>query len=255
VLAAIGSVESSHGRGSEPGIHTGANEAGAMGPMQFLASTWTAYGADGNGDGRADVYEPADAVLGAARYLCASGAGDPARLPDAIWAYNHADWYVDQVLMLALRYGTGGLELATGAADAADVAKLAANPNLTLSANARFDLMSGIVDPRVVRLVGAVAANHHIAVSVFKTGHSELVAGTDRVSNHFSGRAVDIYAVDGADVGPSNDAALDLAVAILTADPALRPDEFGSPWPGLNQFPGAFSNADHQNHLHVGWRS
>jgi hypothetical protein len=252
VLAAIGSIESSHGRSTAPGVRDGANFAGAMGPMQFLGPTWAAYGVDGNQDGKRDVYFPGDAVFGAANYLCASGAGDPARLPDAIWAYNHADWYVDQVLVLALRYGAGGLELVE--ASAADVAHLLANPNLTLTPNARADLRDGLVDQRLVNVLAAAAATHRISVSVIKTGHSQFVAGTDRISNHFHGRGVDITAVDGAPVSPSNDSALDLALAILTADPSLRPDELGSPWPGLSQFPGAFSDAAHQDHLHLGWR-
>ena len=252
VLAAIGSIESSHGRSTAPGVRDGANFAGAMGPMQFLAPTWAAYGVDGNKDGTRDVHLAGDAVFGAANYLCASGAGDPARLPDAIWAYNHADWYVDQVLVLALRYGAGGLELLE--ASAADVENLLANPNLTLSPNARADLANGLVDQRVVNVLAAAVANHRISVSVIKTGHSQYVAGTDRVSNHFHGRGVDITAVDGAPVSAANDGALDLALAILTASPPLRPDELGSPWAGLSEFPGAFSDTAHQGHLHLGWR-
>ena len=249
ILAAIGSIESSHGRSQAPGVRSGANYAGARGPMQFLDPTWAAYGVDGNKDGRRDVYNATDAIFGAANYLCVSGAGDPSRLPDAIWAYNHADWYVDDVLVKAFRYGVGGLE----AEAAADVGKLLANPNLTLTPRARADLANGVVDPRVVRLLAAMVANHRISVSVFQTGHSQFVAGTDRVSNHFHGRAVDIYAVDGAPVSPSNDAALELSLAILTGAPALQPDEFGSPWAALSKFPGAFSDAGHQDHLHIGW--
>ena len=249
ILAGIGSIESQHGRLQAPGVRSGANFAGAMGPMQFLGPTWEAYGVDGNKDGRRDVYNPTDAVYGAANYLCASGAGDPSRLPDAIWAYNHADWYVDDVLVRAFRYGVGGLE----ADAAADLGKLLANPNLTLTPRARADLAGGLVDPRVVNLLAAAVVDHRISVSVFQTGHSQFVAGTDRVSNHFHGRAVDISAVDGAPVSPSNDAALALSLAILTGSPALQPDEFGSPWPGLSQFPGAFSDSGHQDHLHLGW--
>lgn len=73
-----------------------------MGPMQFLGSTWSAYRVDGNGDGRADVYDPADAIPAAARYLKANGA--PERIYGAIWRYNHADWYVRRVLGFARRY-------------------------------------------------------------------------------------------------------------------------------------------------------
>ncbi|MDQ4069960.1 MAG: hypothetical protein M3203_10900 [Actinomycetota bacterium] len=85
-----------------------------------------------------------------------------------------------------------------------------------------------------------------------RTGHSMFVAGT---SNHFYGRAVDIYAVNGAGVSASNQAALQLALALMTTAPETRPDEFGSPWPEFGAFPGAFSDAGHQGHLHLGWRA
>jgi hypothetical protein len=115
VLAAIGEIESDHGRLAAPGVRSGANVAGAMGPMQFLGGTWAAYGSDGDGDGTRDVYDPADAVPAAAGYLCANGAGSIARLSDAIWRYNHAGWYVAEVIEGAIRYGAG---------DSADVAAL-----------------------------------------------------------------------------------------------------------------------------------
>jgi membrane-bound lytic murein transglycosylase B len=255
VLAAIGSVESNHGRANLPGVRTGANFAGAMGPMQFLAPTWARYGADGDSDGDSDVYDPADAVRGAAGYLCANGAGGLPGLPDALWAYNHAGWYVDEVLTLALRYGSDGLSAeAASAPETVSAATLVASPNLELTAQARADLLAGKADPRVVRsLAAAVASGHKLAVSVIETGHSMYVAGTTRVSNHYYGRAVDIYAIDGVPVSATNDAALEVALAVLTAAPELRPDEFGSPWPELSPFPGAFSDADHVDHLHLGW--
>ncbi len=99
VLAAIGQVESGHGR------NLGPSSAGALGPMQFLPSTWAAYGLDGDGDGRADILSPYDAIPAAAGYLCRSGANrGPDGLYDAIFAYNHADWYVRKVLALAAQY-------------------------------------------------------------------------------------------------------------------------------------------------------
>ena len=104
VLAAVGSVESAHGQSTAPGVRDGENFAGAMGPMQFLAGTWAAYSADGDGDGVRNVYDPDDAVFGAARYLCASGGAKTETLRAALWAYNHADWYVEMVLELAARY-------------------------------------------------------------------------------------------------------------------------------------------------------
>jgi hypothetical protein len=95
VLLAIGSVESNFG------LQSGASAAGALGPMQFLPSTWAAYGTDGDGDGVTDVMNPVDAVHGAARLLCANGGADASRLASAIWNYNHSDDYVRQVITLA----------------------------------------------------------------------------------------------------------------------------------------------------------
>lgn len=96
VLAAIGQVESGHGG------NTGPSSAGAMGPMQFLPSTFAAYAVDGNGDGTADIWNPADAIFSAANYLCANGAGvGPRALYNAIWHYNQADWYVLMVMQVA----------------------------------------------------------------------------------------------------------------------------------------------------------
>ena len=102
-LAAVGKVECDHGRSPLVGCHRGeANSAGARGPAQFLAATWKAYGVDGDADGDRDVYDPADAIHGIANYLHASGA--PADWRKALFAYNHADWYVERVLDQAAEY-------------------------------------------------------------------------------------------------------------------------------------------------------
>ncbi len=104
ILAGIGKVECDHGRDPDPSCtREGAtNSAGAGGPMQFLASTWATYGVDGDGDGRIDRWDPADAIYGAAHYLHASGA--PGNYKQAIFAYNHAGWYVAEVEGWAARY-------------------------------------------------------------------------------------------------------------------------------------------------------
>lgn len=105
VLAAVGNAESSHGRDNGPGIHSGTNSMGAAGPMQFLSSTWASFGVDGDGDGKRDVYNPADAIFGAANYLHHNHA--PARMQQALFAYNHDPQYVKGVLAQAAAYARG----------------------------------------------------------------------------------------------------------------------------------------------------
>jgi membrane-bound lytic murein transglycosylase B len=101
VLAAIGQVESGHG------TNTGPSSSGAMGPMQFLPSTFAAYAVDGDNDGDKDIWDPADSIYSAARYLCANGAGGgPRALYAAIYRYNHADWYVLMVMRVAAELAT-----------------------------------------------------------------------------------------------------------------------------------------------------
>jgi membrane-bound lytic murein transglycosylase B len=97
VLASINGIESAFG------TNMGPSSAGAVGWMQFLPSTWDMYGVDANGDGVADPYNPEDAIFAAASYL--SAAGMPGDTYDAIFAYNHADWYVAEVLANASCYG------------------------------------------------------------------------------------------------------------------------------------------------------
>jgi Transglycosylase SLT domain len=99
VLAAIGQIES--GDRSDPGT----SSAGALGPMQFLPSTWAQWGITAFGEtGAPNIMDPFDAVPSAARMLCADGAGTAAGLRGAIFAYNHATWYVNEVLALAEEY-------------------------------------------------------------------------------------------------------------------------------------------------------
>jgi hypothetical protein len=93
VLAAINEIETDYGR------NLNVSSAGALGWMQFMPSSWEAYGVDANKDGRKDPYNPVDAIFAAARYLKAANYENDVR--GAIFAYNHADWYVDSVMLRA----------------------------------------------------------------------------------------------------------------------------------------------------------
>ncbi|HKI67242.1 MAG TPA: lytic murein transglycosylase [Solirubrobacterales bacterium] len=97
VLAAINKIETAFG------TNLNVSSAGAVGWMQFIPSSWQTYGVDANGDGRKDPYNPVDAICAAAHYLHVAGGGKD--LYHAIFAYNHADWYVQEVLLYARAYG------------------------------------------------------------------------------------------------------------------------------------------------------
>ncbi len=123
ILAGIGKVESDDGQSNLPGVYSGANAFGAAGPMQIgiggaAGNVWggapvhpasqqvNGVATDANGDGVASVYEPADAIAGAAKYLLANGVLD--NVAQAIFAYNHLESYVQAVLYWADLYASGG---------------------------------------------------------------------------------------------------------------------------------------------------
>jgi hypothetical protein len=93
VLAAINEIETDYGR------NLNVSSAGALGWMQFMPATWRMYGVDANKDGKRDPFNPVDAIFAAARYLKAAGGDKDIRT--AIFAYNHAGWYVDSVMLRA----------------------------------------------------------------------------------------------------------------------------------------------------------
>jgi hypothetical protein len=97
ILTGINFVETNFG------TNMGPSSAGAEGWMQFMPEVWEEYGVDANGDGVRDAYNPWDAIFAAARYLKANGA--PGDWYKAIFAYNHADWYVQEVEEAAAKYG------------------------------------------------------------------------------------------------------------------------------------------------------
>jgi cell wall-associated NlpC family hydrolase len=134
ILAGIGRVESDDGRSNLPGVHSGSNAFGAAGPMQIgiggaSSNTWggnaihpasekvAGVATDADGDGIANVYDPADAIAGAAKYLLAHGVLD--NVQGAIFAYNHLESYVQTVLFFAGNYAKGGFSVSPVTLDAA----------------------------------------------------------------------------------------------------------------------------------------
>lgn len=246
VLAAVGKVETNHAS------NTATSSAGARGPMQFMPATWRAFGLDANGDGRTDITDPDDAVFSAAAYLCEHGGGDPERLEEALYAYNHAWWYVHRVMGIAERYVDGDWDT-TAPREPFDRTELIENPRLKLYPGGRADIAAGRIDARVLDLLALLTRQHEITVVSLQSGHSMNVAGTNRVSNHYRGRAVDIAMIDGERVSADSPRARALVTWLASLRGPQRPREVGSPFADFRSQPGHFSDAMHMGHVHVGW--
>jgi Transglycosylase SLT domain len=274
ILAAVGKVECDHGRTRLPGCNPPGtvNVAGATGPMQFLGSTWRrgtppmtvpaagqptattgqGYAADGDGDGSADVWNPADAIAGAARLLRANGA--PRNYERAIFAYNHAAWYVREVLEIAESYRAVASMSAPLPDPAASVREVLGNPRIQLTGAQRVDLASGLIDARVAALLAWAGRTHSLIVTALRSDHSYYTRrGT--VSNHALGRAADIGAVDGEICNGSRAGACGrLALELLSLSGTLDPTELIYCFdPDGPLSPNGFAAADHCDHVHFGF--
>jgi hypothetical protein len=256
ILAAIGAIESDHGRSVAPGVRAGLNAFGCCaGPMQFSVtgspSTWDAYGLDGDGDGRISPYAPADAIPAAAQYLRAAGA--PGDYRAALFAYNHADWYVADVLAKAAAF-RGAAEGGSLVPElSAAVGPVLDDPRIALTLLQRADLRSGLIDQRLVSALATIARRHSIVVTSLRSDHSTFTVDGG-VSNHSAGRAMDIGAVDGevcrgARTGPC----ADLVRALAALEGPLRATELIYCWDpdGPGDVRG-FARADHCDHIHWG---
>jgi hypothetical protein len=252
-------------------VQSGVNAYGCCaGPMQFsitrTANTWGTYGVDGDRDGDKDVYDPVDAIPAAADYLKASGA--PQDNHRAIFAYNHAEWYVAEVLTKASEYrgaldATRGRDipasLTSNLAGATEVLRLAdgPRPRIKLAASHRNDLSTGAIDTRVTSLLVAIARTHTITVWSLKSDHDYLTS-SGNPSNHAFGRAVDIGVVDGEQCASTRygrtGRCWHLARQIAQIKGALHPTEliFGIDPDGPTGPASAMS--DHTDHIHAGWQ-
>jgi Transglycosylase SLT domain len=172
VLASINKIETAFG------TNLNVSTAGAVGWMQFLPSSWEAFGVDANGDGKKDPYNPIDAICAAANYLKLAGAHKD--LYQSIFAYNHADWYVQEVLLYARAYGRLPSDL---------VGSLTG-----LTEGARFPIAA---DARYADDIAARAA--------LEDGSGSVAEASEVISSSPTPRGINIFSKQGAPVVAVND--------------------------------------------------
>jgi hypothetical protein len=177
VLAAINKIETGFG------TNLNVSSAGAVGWMQFLPSSWETYGLDANGDGRKDPYNPVDAICAAAHYL--KIAGGTKDLYNAILAYNHADWYVQEVLLYARAYGRLPSDLVgslTGLTEGAHF-PIAANARYADDISARASLHSSASSAVISSGDAAEAISSPTArgINIFSAKGAPVVAVNDGI--------------------------------------------------------------------------
>jgi len=261
VLAAVNAIETDYGR------NLAVSSAGAVGWMQFMPSSWYRFGVDADRDGLADPMDARDAIFAAARYLHFFGATH--NLRGALFAYNHADWYVDAVLLQAESMGDLPKDLARLAREAQPrlhrlmhmrttslEQRVLNDPRISIYECGREDIATHQIDRRVlVTLEYLAASGLKPTVTALKCGHS-LYTSSGNISEHSTGDAVDIAAINDIPIldhqGPGT--ITDTTIRrLLTLQGSLRPHQIIS----LMTFAGAdntLSLPDHADHIHVGFR-
>jgi len=206
VLAGIGKVESDDGQTTLTGVITGSNDFGAAGPMQIgidgaSGNQWggapihpasevvNGVATDEDGDGVANVYDPADAIAGAAKYLVEHGAQQ--NIPAAIFAYNHADWYVEEVLSWASTYASGGFTVTdvTQGSNAGAVTGKGGSSQLCSGSNQ----LAAFVAPNVL-------VSDAVSYAEAQLGKPYLFGGTGPAAFDCSGLVMMAYRAAGVDI-------------------------------------------------------
>ncbi|HKH23533.1 MAG TPA: lytic murein transglycosylase [Solirubrobacterales bacterium] len=246
-LAAVARLESAFGKGMS------ARQLRETGPLGISDENWKRYAVDGDADGKIRRETPADSAATLARMIWA--ADD---LRAGLFQHNHAEWYVKAVLNDA--------ESMAGSCQVKTVAYSVALPgptnapinwsNVELSNSLEMvDIQSGAIDSRILNLLGAISQQHTVRISALRSDHSRNTA-SGNVSNHYYGRAMDIAAIDGVpctDVspdGPCGTIARQLGALSAGQEPTELIYCFDPDGPAN---PNGFAQADHCDHIHVGF--
>ncbi len=246
-LAAVARVESNFGRGMTR------HDLATRGPLGITDDNWKRYAVDGDADGKVRRSSPADAAATLARMIWAKGD-----LRAGLFEHNHAEWYVEAVLADA--------DAMKGSCQVKTVAYSVALPgptnapinwkNVELSNQLEMvDIQSGAIDPRIINLLGAISQQHTVTISALRSDHPKYTTGGN-VSNHYYGRAMDIAAIDGVScTNVSPDGPCGTIARQLGALPAgQEPTELIYCWdPDGPANPNGFAQADHCDHIHVGF--
>ena len=257
LLAGIGMEETAHGHASAT------STAGAQGLMQFIPATFTAYGVDGDGDGRASIHSDADSIFSAANYLTKSGVTKgPDGVRAALYAYNHAQWYINDVLHYAHSYG-GGLVLGDPTSCTGGPGKQG-NPNLAPVSSGQVAALLAWAgqqtgDPYVFGANGpnewdcssfTQAAYRHIGLSMPRTAGAQrdwLAAGNGTHIPPGRERPGDLIFWDSY-LGPNA-----IGHVVIVADPTTKTTlEARNPLAGVGTF--SYADAGQGKHIYEIWR-
>jgi hypothetical protein len=246
-LAAVARLESDYGKGMSQA------DLQARGPLGISEENWQRYAVDGDGDGKVNRESPGDSAATLARMIWASGS-----LRAGLFEHNHAAWYVDEVLEEA--------ETMAGDCHVRTVSYSVALPgptsipinweNVELSNSLEMlDLQQGAIDPRILTILAAISQEHTIRISALRSDHG-MNTSSGNVSNHYFGRAMDIAEIDGVPctvTDPEGPCGV-LAQQLSQLPGAEHPTEliycFDADGPGP-----AWAQADHCDHIHVGFDS